>query len=399
MTREKSMHPAARNCASSSSCSLSQTPACCQSRRLHQQLTADPQPDSRGRSFQRIPVRSTNTMPESAVRSDTRSQPGYRNRLGLTGGSNSSISFRNSSSMIGFPLSSFQSLRPTGLTGSAQSWQPFRVHFEMASRRALIPLSMHRFGTHRTYDVRQAACSAGGGNDADQSGISCNMRDSSMGTGASCAKASPAFLSSSNKVRRNVSSPDPHFLRELLSAIARQDRIAFRQLYDATSPKLFGYLLRILNKRELAEDVLQESFVSIWKNAGTYQASLAAPLTWMTTIVRNKAFDALRRIEDTIEIDANRFADDGMQTILDSMESTMPMPNEALQLSDSARALAGCMSRLEGLHRQAIALAFFHDLSHSEVAGHLKLPVGTVKTWIRRGLERLRLCLSKLDTI
>jgi hypothetical protein len=121
MTREKSMRPAARSSASSSSCSLSQMPACCQSRRRRQQLTPEPQPISSGRSFQRMPVRRTKTMPVSAARSETGRRPGYRKRLGFAGGSKGSISFHSSSSMIGFPISSFQSLRPTRLTGLAQS--------------------------------------------------------------------------------------------------------------------------------------------------------------------------------------------------------------------------------------------------------------------------------------
>ena len=88
---------------------------------------------------------------------------------------------------------------------------------------------------------------------------------------------------------------EPEQLKTWLVKVARKDAAAFRALYDATSPKLFGFALRILHKRELAEEVLQESFVSIWNNAATYQSSLAAPMTWMSTIVRNKAFDALRK--------------------------------------------------------------------------------------------------------
>lgn len=182
-------------------------------------------------------------------------------------------------------------------------------------------------------------------------------------------------------------------LRSLLAAVARRDAVAFRSLYDATSAKLFGFALRILIKRELAEEVLQESFVNIWNNASTYNQSLAAPMTWMTTIVRNKAFDMLRRVDDTVEIDADTFDKD----VMEALESTAPTPIDALQMSGDAKALAHCLSRLEGLHRQAIALAFYHDLSHSEVAEQLKLPIGTVKTWIRRGLERLRTCLSRLE--
>ncbi|MGI4937869.1 MAG: sigma factor-like helix-turn-helix DNA-binding protein, partial [Janthinobacterium lividum] len=83
--------------------------------------------------------------------------------------------------------------------------------------------------------------------------------------------------------------------------------------------------------------------------------------------------------------------------VLEALERDTPTPIEALQISSDARALAFCFSRLEGLHRQAIALAFYHDLSHSEVAEQMKLPIGTVKTWVRRGLERLRQCLTKLE--
>ena len=190
-----------------------------------------------------------------------------------------------------------------------------------------------------------------------------------------------------------MSTLDPQQLKTWLAAVANKDATAFRALYDATSSKLFGFALRILIKRELAEEILQESFVSVWNNASSYQASLAAPMTWMTTIVRNKAFDLLRRVDHAVEIDADTFD----KEVMEAMESADPNPLESLQLDADAKALAHCMTGLEGLHRQAIALAFYHDLSHSEVAQQLTLPIGTVKTWIRRGLERLRLCLQKAE--
>ena len=192
-----------------------------------------------------------------------------------------------------------------------------------------------------------------------------------------------------------LSTLDPQQLKIWLAAIARKDANAFRLLYDATSPKLFGFALRILVKRELAEEIIQESFVSIWNNATSYQASLAAPMTWMTTIVKNKAFDLLRRADNTVELDDDTFD----KSVMDALESTDPTPIEALQLSADSKALARCFSRLDGLHRQAIALAFYHDLSHSEVAEQMKLPIGTVKTWVRRGLDKLRVCLTKLEGV
>lgn len=190
--------------------------------------------------------------------------------------------------------------------------------------------------------------------------------------------------------------PQQTQLREWLAAAGRRDALAFRRLYDMTSSKLFGFAVRILIKSEWAEEVLQDSYISIWNNAASYQPELAAPLTWMTTIVRNKALDALRRAGATgasVEIDADTFD----PAVMEALESSVSTPLESLQLSGDAKLLAQCLKRLEGLHRQAIALAFYHDLSHSEVAEQLKLPIGTVKTWIRRGLERLRGCMSKQE--
>jgi RNA polymerase sigma-70 factor (ECF subfamily) len=197
-------------------------------------------------------------------------------------------------------------------------------------------------------------------------------------------------------------SPDPEQkqLAQWLAACARKDAKAFRALYDACSPKLFGFALRILIKREWAEEVLQESFVNIWNNAAAFQAGLALPMTWMTTIVRNKAFDMLRKQRQdgaNIELDADNFQDGGMGTILDTLESEDATPQQAMEMRDDARALAHCFGQLQGMQRQAIALSFYHDLSHSEVAEQLTLPMGTVKTWIRRGLERLKTCMSKME--
>lgn len=107
----------------------------------------------------------------------------------------------------------------------------------------------------------------------------------------------------------DVNPLDPQQLRTWLLAAGKRDGGAFRSLYDATSPKLFGFALRILHKRELAEEVLQESYVAIWNNAANYQSHLAAPMTWMATIVRNKAFDHLRRSDAAVEVDGKQVKD------------------------------------------------------------------------------------------
>lgn len=185
---------------------------------------------------------------------------------------------------------------------------------------------------------------------------------------------------------------DPERLRALLRDTARQDARAFRTLYEATAPRLFGFALRVLRKHELAEEALQDGFVAIWHAAGTYQPGLSAPMTWMATIVRNKALDMRRRTDGgTVEIDADAFDSD----VVEALVAAGHGPAEAHQCSAEARALAHCMAMLERRHQQAIGLAFYHELTHGEVAQQLALPVGTVKTWIRRGLDKLKACLQR----
>ncbi len=192
------------------------------------------------------------------------------------------------------------------------------------------------------------------------------------------------------RVIRSSNLTDPLELNSCLRGAAQKDALAFRQLYEASAPRLYGLALRILRRRELAEEALQESFVSIWHHAGEYQAGLSAPLTWMTAIVRNKSFDLLRRMQVEVEIDGEDFGED----VLASLRDPHANPAEALELSSEAKALANCMAALEERHRHVIGLAFFHDLSHGDVARKLALPVGTVKTWIRRSLARLHSCLT-----
>lgn len=187
---------------------------------------------------------------------------------------------------------------------------------------------------------------------------------------------------------------DHAHLHLCLVATAKHDAKAFKDLYESSAPKLFSFILRILQNRELAEEVLQESFVNIWNNAASYQSSLASPMTWMTTIVRNRTFDLLRKLNNGQHLQVSYETDEFENNLWQTMESPDANPEQALGLSQDAASLARCMTKLEGLHRQAMSLAYFHDLSHSEVADQMQLPIGTVKTWIRRGLEKLRLCLN-----
>lgn len=189
----------------------------------------------------------------------------------------------------------------------------------------------------------------------------------------------------------DVRPPDSVQLQTWLRAAALQDADAFRHLYDATSARLYGFALRILGKPELAEEALQDGFVAIWHHAGSYQSHLAAPMTWMTTIVRNKALDLLRVGGNGFDTSLEPFDSE----VVEALRDPAATPIEALAISREAKALAVCMSALEGMHRQVLGLAFFQDLSHSEVASRMTLPIGTVKTWIRRSLERLKTCLEK----
>lgn len=175
-------------------------------------------------------------------------------------------------------------------------------------------------------------------------------------------------------------------LAELLAACARRDRAAFERLYRASAPKLFGVALRILRREDWAEDVLQECYVRIWDHAPEYRAGLAAPMTWMTSIVRNRCLDWLRR--PNLEV----VDEDG--ELLEAVPGNDPGPLAALQGGREALALKRCLEALEGKQRQAIALAYLDGLSHSELAAHLREPLGTVKTWVRRGLLRLKNCLE-----
>jgi RNA polymerase sigma-70 factor, ECF subfamily len=184
-------------------------------------------------------------------------------------------------------------------------------------------------------------------------------------------------------------------LQALLAATARRDETAFSTLYELTSAKLFGVALRILKREDWAEDVVQDSYLNIWNNAASYSAGLSAPMTWMTTIVRNRCLDWLRR--PNLEISAEHEDDEG-GSLIDRVASDAPGPFEQLTQTNDRQAIGRCLQNLDAKQRQAVALAFFEGLSHSELAARMQEPLGTVKTWVRRGLERLKICLESAAT-
>ncbi|MDO8459301.1 MAG: sigma-70 family RNA polymerase sigma factor [Burkholderiaceae bacterium] len=177
----------------------------------------------------------------------------------------------------------------------------------------------------------------------------------------------------------------------LLDRMASSDEAALKALYDTTSSKLFGLALRVVNKREWAEDVLQEAYMHIWRAAGDYRASLSPPMAWMGLIVRSRALDFLRRrsaerMHLTQELD---------EFLSDTIEGDAPNPMNTALASEQAWALQQCLNQLDNKQREVVSLAYLRDLSHSDLAEQLKLPLGTVKTWIRRGLEQLRGCMAR----
>lgn len=177
--------------------------------------------------------------------------------------------------------------------------------------------------------------------------------------------------------------PNLDFLR-LLSATAQGDRQAFASLYQQSSGKLYAISLQMLRRRDWAEEAVQEAYVRIWHNAGDYQQEKGTVLTWMISIVRYRALDMLRAVKSRRETAAEE---------LNEVEDEQS-PEQNLYAERDRVRIDRCMDKLEGQQRDAIQLAYFRGLTHVEVGDQMATPLGTVKTWIRRGLERLKRCLE-----
>ena len=168
-------------------------------------------------------------------------------------------------------------------------------------------------------------------------------------------------------------------LLSLLYDTSQGDKHAFSTLYQQTSGKLFAISLNMLSNRAHAEEVLQDAFIKIWHNASEYNASKGTVISWMISIVRYRSLDALRynkvRKEQTMGDD-----DFDIQSVDINYDENTKLVN--------------CIEQLEPQQKQAIHLAYYKGLSHSELVDHIESPLGTVKSWIRRGLTQLQRCLT-----
>jgi RNA polymerase sigma factor (sigma-70 family) len=175
-------------------------------------------------------------------------------------------------------------------------------------------------------------------------------------------------------------------LAAALVRVASGDRAALRLVYRDTSAKLFGVLLRILNDRSEAEDVLQDVYVTVWRKAAAFDPGRASPITWMVAIARNRAIDRLRASAISRRMEPIEAAD--------AVSDPAPAAVERVELAQQHQRLAGCLEELEPRHSTAIRAAFLDGATYEELATRMSVPLGTMKSWIRRGLLKLRACLE-----
>ncbi|WP_257255526.1 MULTISPECIES: RNA polymerase sigma factor [unclassified Endozoicomonas] len=183
----------------------------------------------------------------------------------------------------------------------------------------------------------------------------------------------------------SISTPSPQSLAEDLARCARGEQKAFKHLYQLTSSKLFALILRILKDRELAEDCLQQVYIKIWQASSSYNSSKAAPMTWMNTIARNQALDHLRKLnrEPQVETEA-----------LDLQVDQSSSQEQKMTETQNSQQVHRCLRTLNDNQRRCLELSYFDGMTHQNLSNQLEVPIGTVKTWIRRGLMRLKECMT-----
>ena len=176
-------------------------------------------------------------------------------------------------------------------------------------------------------------------------------------------------------------------LAAALAHLAGGDRAALQLVYRDTSAKLFGVCLRILRDKGEAEEVLQDVYMTVWRRAGTFDPDRASPITWLVAIARNRSIDRLRASVKTRQ----------MRPIDDAFEVSDPAPSALAQVEsgEEHKRLTDCLSELEPRHAGAIRSAFLDGATYEELAERASVPLGTMKSWIRRSLMRLRDCLER----
>ncbi|KTT75490.1 RNA polymerase sigma factor [Sphingomonas endophytica] len=174
-------------------------------------------------------------------------------------------------------------------------------------------------------------------------------------------------------------------LTHALVETGAEDRAAFQRLYRLTSAKLFGICLRICGERQAAEDVLQEVYVQVWRRAGAYEPGRASPITWLATIARNRALD-WRRAQGRAPVTSD--------AVLPEVADPSPDAEAAMLDADATARVGHCLEQLEARQRSAIRTAFFDGVTYAELAMREAVPLGTMKSIVRRALIRLRGCLS-----
>lgn len=176
-----------------------------------------------------------------------------------------------------------------------------------------------------------------------------------------------------------------HELTPLLRAIASGDKSALSKLYERTSAKLYGIVLRLLRSEADAEEVLQEIFLSVWRNAGRFDEGRASPITWLSILARNRAIDRLRRRQLNIAP-----IEEAYDVALDE-----PTALDRLEARQEVGRLGSCLQELEERSRSMIEAAFLDGATYSQLAEREGVPLGTMKSWIRRGMQRLKGCLER----
>ncbi|WP_375172032.1 sigma-70 family RNA polymerase sigma factor [Marinobacter sp.] len=175
-------------------------------------------------------------------------------------------------------------------------------------------------------------------------------------------------------------------LMRLLVGVAQGDRRSFQQLYESISGRMFGVCLKLAGQRELAEEALQEAFIQIWHHAREYHSDRGTPLGWMMTIARYRTLDLMR---------ARKVRQHAGEDQLEQVEDHRAGPLDESLRDAGAAQLTGCLDELSDNQRDSILLSYYKGLTHDELSQALSSPIGTVKSWIRRGLIALKRCLER----